>query len=335
MKKSLWAMYGIGVCIATAAAVWFSTTGAPHEAVVLTQQVTPSTGNSRISGDPASQGLARGEGVSSTAVASRLNDALELLMAQVMTATYSPAEAEAAREKLRSWAREDPAVAQWLLQSYDKPYNSRSRGLIISLLLEIKTPEVLAFAKRLASSNNLEQQRDGFVLLQNLPSDLPEMRPIILQALSGNQASESVLLALAALKPPTPSGSKISQKDIPSTYAAAVVAKLQNLTRHAAPEVRTESVLQLAQWDQTGGSQEQWATALADQSPRVREAAVVAIAQSGAKSDLVKAALLRMASNPKESNDVRGNALQVLEDFSLSKEEARDISQWRAQMLGK
>lgn len=258
-----------------------------------------------------------------------------MLLAQVMTATYSPAEAEAAREKLRSWAREDPAVAQWLLQSYDKPYNSGARGLIISLLLEIETPEVLAFAKRLASSNKLEQQRDGFVLLQNLPSDLPEVHAIVLQALSGNQASESVLLALAALKPPTSSGSNTPPKDTQSTYAAAVVTTLQNLTRNASPEVRVESVLQLAQWDQTGGSQEQWATALADQSPRVREAAVIAIAQSGAKSDLVKAALLRMASNPKESNDVRGNALQVLEDFSLRKEETRDISQLRAQMLGK
>lgn len=263
-----------------------------------------------------------------------MDTALELLLAQAMTATYSQAEGEAAREKLRSLAREDRAAALWLVQSYDKPYNSRSRPLIVSLLLEIETPEVLAFSKRLASSSDPQQQRDGFVLLQNLGSDLAEVRPLVLQALSDGRRSETVLLALAALKPPATDGSHTPQTGAQSAHAAAVVTTLRDLTRNAAPEVRIESILQLARWDQTGGSQAQWANALADPSQQVREAALVAIAQSDARSDLTKAALLGMVNNPQESNDLRGNALQLLKGFALSQDEARDLGKLRPQLLG-
>ncbi len=327
-------MYSVGVCIATAAGVWLSTSEAPHQGVTLAQPVEPLQGSAIVLGVPASDRAENSGAGGNPVVASITNDALELMLTQATTATHSPAEVEAAREKLRNLAMEDPAVARWLLQSYDKAYNSRSRGLIISLLFEIETPEVLAFSKRLASSSNLEQQRDGFAMLQNLSRDLPEMRPIILQTLSGNHPPESVLMALAALKPPVPLGSDIPKTDLTSPHASTVVTTLQNLTRNASPEVRVESILQLAQWDQTGASQAQWANALADPSPRVREAAVVAIAQSGAKSELVKAALLGMARNPNESNDVRGNALLVLEGFATSKEEAQDIAKLRSLIPG-
>jgi hypothetical protein len=71
---------------------------------------------------------------------------------------------------------------------------------------------------------------------------------------------------------------------------------------------------------------------LADPSPRVREAAVVAVALSGAQSALLKSALLRLASNPRESNDIRGNAVQLLAGFALSQDEARDLGKLRAQL---
>lgn len=334
MKTSQFAIWGVAFCIATAVWVWWSTPEAPRQGVTLAQSVAPTKANTNALGAPPSDHVASSGASGKPAVASTTNDALEVLLAQATTSSLSPADGEAAREKLRNLAIEDAAVARWLLQSYDKAYNSRSRGLIISLLFEIETPEVLAFSKRLASSSNLEQQRDGFAMLQNLPRDLPEMRPIILQTLSGNHPPESVLMALAALRPPTPSGSDLPQTDLTSPHAATVVTTLQKLTRNSAPEVRVESILQLAQWDQTGSSQAQWANALADLSPRVREAAVVAVTQSGAKSDLVKTALIGMAHNPKESNDVRVNALLVLGDFPLSPEETRDLGKLRSQLVG-
>ena len=334
MKTRQLAILGVGVCIAAAVGVWLSSIESPDQIAKPIQPADLSQGKSMSAGAPTSDNVVRAEVASNKADEANLGAKLEVLMAQVMLATQSPAEGEAAREKLRNMAKEDAAVARWLIQSYDKPFHSRSRGLIISLLFEIETPEVLAFSKRLATSSQPDQQRDGFVLLQNLPNDLPEVRPIILQTLSANQSTESVLLALAALKPPAPNGDATSPNVSATAYSTALVTALQNLTRNPAPEVRIESLLQLAQRDQTGGSQEHWANALADPAPRVREAALVAIAQAGAKSERVKSALLGMANNPKESNDVRGSALQVLEGIAVSKEEARDLAKLRAQIPG-
>ncbi len=72
---------------------------------------------------------------------------------------------------------------------------------------------------------------------------------------------------------------------------------------------------------------------MADQSSLVRAAAVTAVAQSGSQSASVKAGLLRLANDPNEIRDVRGNALQVLEGFALDKDEAADLARLRAQLL--
>lgn len=326
------ALVGACVCVATATAVWFSSASLPEGQVPPpVQAVVPPGAMAQAPGSDASRLAAGGEAGDSTATTPPASAALEVLLAQAMNASHSPAEGEAARDKLRKLAKEDPATARWLIQSYDKPYFSRSRSLIVALLLEIETPEVLAFSKRLASSPDVAQQRDGFVMLQHLHTELPEVRSIVLQALSAQGSTESVLMALAVLKPPAPATTNSPQTDAASNQTAAVVTQLQNLTRHAAPEVRVESVLQLAQWDASGGSQPYWASALADPSPRVREAAVVAVALSGAQSALLKSALLRLASNPRESNDIRGNAVQLLAGFALSQDEARDLGKLRAQ----
>lgn len=61
---------------------------------------------------------------------------------------------------------------------------------------------------------------------------------------------------------------------------------------------------------------------------------MTAIARSGTRSDSVKTALLSLANNQRESKDVRGSALQVLDRFTLSKEEAANYSQLRSHLLG-
>lgn len=311
MKTHRWAAYGLAVGAATAAAMWLGWPVEPEQAVVTVPAVQPQADTSNTTASAAPQHPPKGAAHPSQAPENLLNATLDTLLAQAMAATYSAAEGEAAREKLRGLARQDPAVARWLMQSYDKPYHSRSRGLIVALLFEIETPEALAFAKRLASGSDPAQQRDGFALLQNMPRDWPEVRPVILQALAGHGPSDTVLLALATLKPPMASNNAPPKAERP-THAAAMVTQLQGLTRHAAPEVRAESVLLLAQWDPSGASQALWATALTDPAPRVREAALVAIAQAGATSDAVKTALRDMAHNPQESSDLRDSALQLL-----------------------
>ncbi len=98
--------------------------------------------------------------------------------------------------------------------------------------------------------------------------------------------------------------------------------------------MRSLSLLQLAQWDKVGASHQLWTQALADAAPQVRQAAVFAMAQSGTRSDEAKSALLDVAHNANESREVRGSALQALEGFTLSSEEAAKFNQVRSQVLG-
>ena len=144
------------------------------------------------------------------------------------------------------------------------------------------------------------------------------------------------MLTLGALKPPTSVAQNSSNetKTINAAQQAAIVSQLQNLSKNIDPEIRLQSILQLAQWDKADSSQDYWSQALADSSAQVRQAAVIGIAQTDTKSDKVKTALIEMANNLKEHPDTRGSALQALERFSMNEGEAKKLSQLRAQLIG-
>ncbi|WP_158592352.1 HEAT repeat domain-containing protein [Noviherbaspirillum sedimenti] len=332
MKTITAVLYGIGFCAAVATGVWSMSADAPADgAATAAQPMTPASPERTATADHASGLWAWGNAGTST---SKTDEPLDVLLAKALKPSSKPIEGDDPRDKLRKLAKADPLVMKQLMESYDKASNSQARQLIVSLLSSIEKPEVLAFSKRLAVSRDMAERKDGFTMLQNLSGDSPEIHPIILQALHGDKSPDVIMLALAALKPPASAENNPSQASVQATDAAAIVAQLQNLTRNADPNVRLQSIMQLAQWDKADSSREQWSQALADQSPQVRQAAVTAIAQSGTQSDTVKAALIGLANNQNESKDVRGNALQVLERFTLSKDEAANFSQLRAQLLG-
>jgi hypothetical protein len=325
------ALYSVCFCAATAAGVWLSTDEPVNAATIAVQPVAAALSERTTSADHASSLWAWGNVGTNKTNSSKTNKSLDVLLAQALRASNTPVEGDDPREKLRKLAKEDSAVMKQLIASYDKESNIQVKQLIVSLLSSIDKPEALAFSKRLALSSDFTQRKDGLTMLQNLSSDLPEVRPIILQTLARDKSPDVIMMALAALRPPAES----STSNMPAAKdAAAVVAQLQELTKNADPNIRLQSIVQLAQWDKADSSQEHWAQALADQSPQVRQAAVTAIAQSGTQSDLVKAALMNMANNQNENKDVRGNALQVLERFTLSKDEAANFGQLRSQVLG-
>lgn len=339
MKIIMVALYGVGFCGAVAFGAWLSMDQAADEMVTGLEAVAPASNERAASANQGADLWAWGNpGASNTDVSktntTRASKSLDVLLAQAMRATGVSGDGNGPRDHLRKLVQDDPAVMKQLMQSYDKENNSQVRDLIVSLLSGVDKPEVLAFSKRLAASKDMAQRKDGFIMLQNLSSESPEVRPIILQALSGDRKPEEVMLALAALRPPVDAGSHSLQTNGQGADAAAIVAQLKMLTRNADPDIRQQSILQLAHWDKTDSSQQQWAQALADQSPQVRQAAVTAIAQSGTRSDTVKAALLGLANDPNESKDVRGNALQVLDSFKLSQDESANLDQLRSQIPG-
>ncbi|HCY64142.1 MAG TPA: hypothetical protein DHV59_15240 [Oxalobacteraceae bacterium] len=336
MKIAMTVLFGAGACAAVAGVVWLGTEAPPAEdaATAAPQPMASADPARTTAADPPSSLWAWGNPGPAKANMTQTTDkkSLDILLAQALRASSPSADGDDPRQTLRKLAQQDPAVMQQLMQNYDKEFNSQTRQLIVSLLSGIEKPEVLAFSRRLAASSDMAQRRDGFNMLQNLSGDVPETHPVILQALAGDKSPDVIMLALAALKPPASAEDNSSPAQ--ARDDAAIVAQLQELTGDADPDIRLQSILQLAQWDKADSSQQQWSRALADPSPQVRQAAVTAVAQSGTQSDAVKAALIGMANNQGESRDVRGNALQVLERFTLNQEETANVSQLRSQVPG-
>ena len=224
-------------------------------------------------------------------------------------------------QKMRERAQSDSAFLRSLIQRYESERDPAMRETIKSVLATVQKPEALAFFSRLASSSDPGQRKEAYAMLQQMAPDSPEMRHVLKQALASEQSPELLAKAIAALQPGA----------VEPAESAAIMAQLGNLAQHADPAVRSQSVLQLGQWDKTGASQGQLAQALSDSAPEVRQAAIFAIAQSGARSDALKSALLSIISNGSESKAVQGSALQVLERFPLNKEEYARYTQARAQ----
>ncbi|HJV95931.1 MAG TPA: HEAT repeat domain-containing protein, partial [Albitalea sp.] len=229
-----------------------------------------------------------------------------------------------AESLLRSQAEADPAVLRGLMQRYPGERDAAAKSRIRSVLASINKPEVIGFATQLAASGDPATRREGLEMLQHLAPDSPEVRKVVRNALATEQSPDILVAALGALGPAA----------APSAESDGIVTQLRTLAQHADPTVRSQSVLQLAQWDKSGSAQATLSQALADPSAEVRQAAVFALAQSNIRSDSAKAALLAIAGNANESRPLRGSALQALERFEMSKEEHAVYSQARSQVLG-
>lgn len=224
-------------------------------------------------------------------------------------------------QKMRERAQSDSAYLRALIQRFENERNPESREMIKSVLATVQKPEAMALFARMANSSDPNQRKEGYAMLQQIGPDSPEMRNLLKQALSTEQSPELLAQAVAALRPGA----------VDPGESDAILAQLGNLTQHADPAVRSQSVLQLGQWDKTGANQGRLAQALGDPVPEVRQAAIFAVAQSGARSDALKSALLGIINNNNESKAVKGSALQVLERFSMSKEEYARYMQARTQ----
>jgi plasmid stability protein len=224
------------------------------------------------------------------------------------------------QEKLRAMAQADPAALRSLIQRYDGERDPAARELLKQVLAGIDAPDVLALSQRLAASGDPAQRRDAFDILQQLSSNAPEVRRLLTQAMATEQAPAVLAQAIAAL----------THTVVAAGEADAIVAQLGTLAQHADPAVRSQSVLQLGQWDRSAQADGRLQQALSDQSPEVRQAAVTAIGEAGIRSDSMKAALMEIVRSGTEGAQVKDGALHALERFALSKEEFAQYSLARA-----
>lgn len=223
--------------------------------------------------------------------------------------------------QLREAALGDPAARRDLVQRFEAERDPQARAMLMTVLSSIPSSEVMALSTRLATSRDAAQREEGFAMLMRMSPDSPEVRNLVRQALATEQSPAVLSQAVAALTPGV----------VASPEAASVVAQLDQLAQHADPAVRSQSLLQLAQWDKSGQVESRLSQALNDQAPEVRNAALAAIGESGIRSDSMKTALLGMLANGAERTEVKDGVLHALTRFSLSPEEYALYSRERAE----
>lgn len=250
------------------------------------------------------------------------NAGVDALWARAMAPQDQQQPGYDAEDRLRKLAHADPAALRKLLARFESDRSPQARELLKSVLATVQTPDVIAFATRLAASLDTAERKYGFEMLQNLAPNAPETRSLIKRTLATEQSPGVLVQALGALQSAAGDPEESEQ----------MVAQLKTLSQHADPAVRSASIAQLAQWDKKGEGADRLAQALTDPAPEVRQAAVFAVAQSGARSEAFKSALIALANNPQESRDLRGSAMQVLERFSLTREEYANLVQARARL---
>lgn len=276
--------------------------GATHAASGTTRSVDPASGLSQFgalwNGTSGDQATAPRPG-------------MDELWAQFKAAKEPHLVQEEMQAQLRSAALADPAALRKLLQRFDAERDPQARAMLQGVLASLPSPEVVAMSTRLAASSDPARRQEAFELLTQLSPNSPEVRNMVLRTLATEQSPAVLSRAISALTPTV----------VAAHEAQGVVTQLDSLTQHADPAVRSQSILQLAQWDKSGGVESRLGQALSDQEPQVRQAAVAGIAETGIRSESMKAALLNVVRNPQESREVKDGALHALERFSLSQDE--------------
>lgn len=214
-------------------------------------------------------------------------------------------------ESLRKRAQEDPAYLRELLRRFAAEQQADTRGALLAVLSGVPHAEVLRTGKALAGSADPRLRKAGLELLTAFPLSEPEVRQLLTGQL-GSETDPAMLKQLLGMLTPS---------TMPTEDAAPVVERLSALSQHPDPGVRSQSVLQLAQWDRGGDSEAMLHRAILDAAPEVRRAAMAGMVSAHVRSDRLKDALLEIASNPQSSAADRGAAVFALQEFPLSRAE--------------
>lgn len=208
-------------------------------------------------------------------------------------------------------ARSDTGYLRSLIAQYGNSAHRDQRGAVLAILGSVSNDEVLRFATRLATSPDATERSDGITLLTGYPPDRPDVRQALLERL---QLETDPGLQEKLLQ-------NLPSAQLPSEDAAPIVAELERLQDSGNPKVRAASILQAVQWNRADDSGDLLQRALLDDAPEVRQAGIAGIQASGARTPLLRDALLDIASNPASSAAERQAAVVALQDFSLNRAE--------------
>ncbi|MFZ6641083.1 HEAT repeat domain-containing protein [Undibacterium sp. TC4M20W] len=252
-------------------------------------------------------------------------DTFDQLWARLISPADQNSAGDDTQDQLRKLMQEQPYYLKRIISLYQKEASPQIREIIRNLLSGIRSPEVFALSRQLASSTESEQRIAGLIMLRDLDIYPQEERHLIRLSLNNEQQPAVILQALAALKPPPPPTLTPPMPDTPVNRIDAqttkdIISQLQSLTHNADAAVRSQSVLQLAQWDKNDSSLNYFSAALNDPVASVRQTAIFALAQSGTSADAVKQLLDKLISNAGETAQLKASAQQVMDALKADRE---------------
>lgn len=313
-----------GVCAGWAIAWMFFS--APVSGSTASQTVATVSGSlfDPAAGPPAACTSVQEAAAPSVAEPGTLNQALGKLTQQMKAGGSGDLSASISR--LINGAQSDPVLRSDIIRRYRGERDEAALGALAAVISSFPPQEIRDMTLQLAQGD-ASQRASAFRLLAASPGSSAVGLPIIQQALNTEQDAHVLSQAVSALG---------SQPSLDPVQTQAALARLNALAENPDPDVRSESLRVLAQWDKTGAVAEpQLYKALSADNPEVRAEAVNAVGGSALRSDRMKAALLSIVGNNAESPDARVAALQALEHFSLTPQEYAFHSQLSAALASR
>jgi len=209
---------------------------------------------------------------------------------------------------------EDAEARAALMARYAEESDPTLRARMRSLLTFVTTDDVTRMATALTSDSSPELRREGFQLLQQHTSK--SARDTLARALEHERDPKALSAAIHASQ----RGERARGAEVQKT-----VQRLQSLSAHDDPEVRAESLIALSRWDRSPSVERTLAQGLGDGAYEVKEAAMIAVVESGLRSEPLKGQLLRIATDSGSDPKLRSRAEDTLRSFALSDAELADL----------
>lgn len=316
MKKFL---YLLALPLLVLLAIALMSPGQNTTGVSSTQSPDPAQ---TLAAKPVSNSLAQFTSLWSNAASpgTEATDTFDQLWARLISPSDQNSAGDDTQDQLRKLMQEQPYYLKRIISLYQKEPSPQIRETIRNLLSGIRSPEVFALSRQLASSTESEQRIAGLIMLRDLDIYPQEERQLIRLSLNNEQQAAVILQALAALKPPTPAAADVPANRIDAQTTKDIISQLQSLTHNPDAAVRSQSVLQLAQWDKNDSSLNYFSAALNDPVASVRQTAIFALAQSGTSADAVKQLLDKLISNAGETAQLKASAQQVMDALKSDRE---------------
>ncbi len=229
-----------------------------------------------------------------------------------------------ARFQLTNLALDNPPILDELLQRYQQENDPAMQEFLSTVLSDLRTPEVLALASDMAQGQSTEKQKSGFTLLSSLAMPLPEIRQLVMNTLQNSQDAELQSHAVSAL----------TLDVVAPAERQGIEKQLDVLFSSDHPQLRAQSIIKIAEWQQGEHVINHINTALADESALVKLAAMTAISDNKLNDASIKALLLTLAEDKNEPDIIKAKAVNTLQRYSLNESEYETFIKLQAELEG-